>query len=172
MCKDSLRLAGVVFLMFGLTPAWAGGKAAPNQQDAASSLAVRLAEGQAETVSEWEDAQFEAVLVNADGTTLDVTDSPNLSWSASCGGSFDGGTFTPLAVNQSLACDITATFSVEDEEAVSDTITVNIRVDHCRNGRACGTSCGCTPGSAFGLITGLGLVALWLLPRPRRGRRA
>jgi hypothetical protein len=127
---------------------------------------------EADSISEWRNAEFQVVLRQADGTATDVTGSLDLSWDTSCGGSFDGGTFTPPAVNQSGPCEITATFNAGDDVLMTDTVTVNIQVDHCRNGRACGISCGCTPGSAFALITLLGLIALRLLPRPRPGRRA
>jgi len=166
MLTRSLRCTGWITLILCLQVSLACREAAA--QDAAATLEIQPPDGD---VSEWLDAEFQVLLIDAEGTATDVTDSLNLSWRTSCGGSFDGGTFTPPAINQSGPCEITATLNTGDGESLSDAVVVNIIVDRCRRSPACGATCGCTPGSAFGLLIGLGLIALRLLPRPRSNRR-
>jgi hypothetical protein len=134
------------------------------------TLEIRRPIGAGDTIGEWEDARFVVLLIAVDGTVTDVSENDDLVLSSACGGFFEGPVLSPPAVNQSITCEITATLSI-DAQRISDTMTVNIHVDRCKNGRACGASCGCTPGSAFGMLTGLGLLALRLLPRPRPGRK-
>jgi hypothetical protein len=128
--------------------------------------------GGGDSVSEWDEATFQVVLVAPDGTTQDVTKSPDLTWSTTCGGFVEGGFFTPPAVNESVACTVTAMLPDADGQVAEGTIEITVlRAEPCKPDRLCGSSCGCTPGSAFGLLTGLGIVVLRFIPRTKRRDR-
>jgi hypothetical protein len=133
-------------------------------------LTITAGDADGPVLSEWQDAPLHVEYTATDGTVTDVTESENLAWSSTCGGAFDGGFFIPPSVNQSLPCDLTATLTLESGDVVSQTVHVVIGFDRCRKTNACGTDCGCTPGSAFGLITGFGLLLMRFASRRGRGR--
>ena len=98
-----------------------------------------------------------------------MTSDPDITWSSSCGGSFQDGAFTPQSVNRDLPCTITATLTDEDGIVLcSGNLDVIVASDLFRDRHVlCGAGCGCTPGAAFGLLTFLGLVAMRFIG-PRR----
>ncbi len=60
----------------------------------------------------------------------------------------------------------------ENDPRLTETETAQARSTIPRlSDRLCGSSCGCTPGSAFGLLTGLGIAVLRFIPRTKRRDR-
>jgi hypothetical protein len=117
-------------------------------------------------VSEWSGAVFTVTVEDASGEVLDVTNDPNLSWVSSCGGSFEDGIFTAPAVNQPVDCTITVTLAdAAGATRCTTGVELVIGADRCRRGTGtCGAGCGCTPGSAFGLVIGVLLLAMRFMP--------